>query len=326
MIFNKMYYTTKHVFGQIDVELEIVEMLRYNANKTTKKQRYNMDNVDYTSIFKLCTTVELDFVKTFECGQCFRWNPDDSGAYCGVAAGHVARVFSEGDYVYIQTHEASMSFWHEYFDLETYYDVARRSVEICDYMRECAEYGAGIRILRQDKWEALCSFIISQCNNIPRIKTIVERLCSLFGERIETGWGSVYTFPEASRIALLTLEDLAPLRSGYRAKYILSAAKTIASGELDLEATALLSGNDARRELKRLQGVGDKVANCAVLFGLHCMDAFPVDTWIKKALSTYFEPDFDPACLGEYAGLAQQYMFYHAREKKISSDGLVSIT
>ena len=278
-----------------------------------------MDNVDYRSIFKLCTAQEMDPVKTFDCGQCFRWNVDESGAYCGVAAGHAARVFTEGEYVYIQTREQSLDFWHEYFDLDTDYDAARKSVEICDYLIECAEYGSGIRILRQDKWEALCSFIISQCNNIPRIKTIVERLCSLFGERIDTGWCTFYSFPEATRIAELTLEELAPLRSGYRAKYILSAAKDVTSRAIDLEATALMSGNDARLELKKLEGVGDKVANCAVLFGLHCMDAFPVDTWIKKALSTYFEPDFDPACLGEYAGLAQQYMFYHARENKIST-------
>lgn len=299
--------------------LEIVEILSYNTDKTTKKQRLNMDNVDYRSIFKLCTAQEMDPVKTFDCGQCFRWNVDESGAYCGVAAGHAARVFTEGEYVYIQTREQSLDFWHEYFDLDTDYDAARKSVEICDYLIECAEYGSGIRILRQDKWEALCSFIISQCNNIPRIKTIVERLCSLFGERIDTGWCTFYSFPEATRIAELTLEELAPLRSGYRAKYILSAAKDVTSRAIDLEATALMSGNDARLELKKLEGVGDKVANCAVLFGLHCMDAFPVDTWIKKALSTYFEPDFDPACLGEYAGLAQQYMFYHARENKIST-------
>ncbi len=279
-----------------------------------------MDNVGYRSIYRLCTTQEMDPVKTFDCGQCFRWNPDESGAYCGVAAGHAARVFSEGDYVYIQTREQSLDFWHGYFDLDTDYDAARRSVEICDYLKECAEYGSGIRILRQDKWEALCSFIISQCNNIPRIKTIVERMCSLFGERIDTGWGTFFSFPQAERIAELTLEDLAALRSGYRAKYILSAAKDVSSGAIDLEALALMSGNDARTELKKLEGVGDKVANCAVLFGLHCMDAFPVDTWIKKALGTYFQPDFDPACLGEYAGLAQQYMFYHARENKIAAN------
>lgn len=284
-----------------------------------------MGNVDYLSIIKLCTIDELDPIKTFDCGQCFRWNVDEAGAYCGVAAGHVARVFTRDSDVYIQTHEKSMEFWHEYFDLDTDYGAARSSIEICNYLKDCAKYGSGIRILRQDKWEVLCSFIISQCNNILRIKTIVERLCSLFGTKLETDWGILYSFPEASRVAELTLEDLAPLRSGYRAKYILSAARSVSSGELCLEEIALMTANDARCELKKLDGVGDKVANCAVLFGLHCMDAFPIDTWMKKAISTYFEPGFNPSCLGEYAGLAQQYMFYHAREKKIPNPELVTI-
>lgn len=258
---------------------------------------------------------ELDVVKTFECGQCFRWRPGEDGIYRGVASGRAARVYPRDGAVYIEANEDDIPFWREYFDLGTDYEAARRSVEVCDYLRECAEYGAGIRILRQDKWEALCSFIISQCNNIPRIRGIVERLCELFGDELETPWGRAYSFPEAGRLARLEPEDLAPLRSGYRAPYIIAAARAVDSGELDLEATAELPCAEARRVLKALPGVGDKVANCAVLFGLHRMDAFPIDVWVKKALRENMPAGFDPESLGEYAGLAQQYMFFRERER-----------
>lgn len=264
--------------------------------------------------FELCPEGELSPYKTFECGQCFRWNADENGGYVGVASGRAARVFTRGGMAVIECDEADIGFWREYLDMDTDYVKARESVMLGEYLTECAEYGRGIRILRQDKWEALCSFIISQCNNIPRIKSIVEKLCAMFGEAMETPWGVKYSFPTASRVALLEEPELAPLRSGYRAAYIINAARAVASGDIDLEYAATLDGNEARKYLKSLNGVGDKVANCAVLFGLHRMDAFPVDVWIKRALKENLPAGFDPATLGDYAGLAQQYMFFHARE------------
>ena len=168
---------------------------------------------------------ELDVVKTFECGQCFRWRPGEDGIYRGIASGRAARVYPRDGAVYIEAAEEDLPFWRDYFDLGTDYNAARESVEVCDYIRECAVYGAGIRILRQDKWEALCSFIISQCNNIPRIRGIVERLCELFGEEVDAPWGRAYAFPGPEVLAPLSEADLAPLRSGYRAKYIIEAAR-----------------------------------------------------------------------------------------------------
>ena len=266
-------------------------------------------------VFELCREKDLSPYKTFECGQCFRWNDDGTGAYIGVASGRAARVFLSGGNTMIECEEEDLVFWHNYLDMDTNYTAARESIMIGDYLTECAEYGEGIRILRQDYWEALCSFIISQCNNIPRIKSIIEKLCALFGEEMETPWGVKYTFPTASRVALLEEPELAPLRSGYRAAYIINAARAVASGEIDLEYAATLDGNEARKYLKNLNGVGDKVANCAVLFGLHRMNAFPVDVWIKRALKEHMPQGFDASSLGEYAGLAQQYMFFHAREQ-----------
>ena len=265
--------------------------------------------------FELCPEAELSPYKTFECGQCFRWNDDGSGAYVGVASGRAARVYAADGAARIECADGDLDFWRVYLDMDTDYAAARESVMIGDYLTECAEYGAGIRILRQDKWEALCSFIISQCNNIPRIKGIVEKLCALFGEAFDTPWGVRYSFPPASRVALLEEPELAPLRAGYRAAYIIGAARAVASGVVDLEYAASLCGNEARKYLKGLNGVGDKVANCAVLFGLHRMDAFPVDVWIKRALKEHMPAGFDPASLGEYAGLAQRYMFFAERER-----------
>ncbi len=272
-----------------------------------------------TAIFELCDEKNLNPRRTFDCGQCFRWNEDAEGRWRGVASGKAAVVWAEDGRTYIECALDDIYFWRDYLDMDTDYEEARRSIEVCDYLRDCAAYGEGIRILRQDKWEALCSFIISQCNNIPRIKGIVEKLSSLYGDIVAAPWGEARSFPTAERVAQLTEADLAPLRSGYRAPYILAAAKAVASGELDLEETALLPCNEARAELKKLGGVGDKVANCVVLFGLHQLDAFPVDVWIKRALAANMPKGFDPTSLGKYAGLAQQYMFYHARETAAES-------
>lgn len=262
----------------------------------------------------LGTLNELDPVKTFECGQCFRWNADQNGVYTGVAGGRAARVVTENGRVYISSNEEDFeNFWKDYFDLGLDYEAIRRGFDAGDYLRRCAEFGAGIRILRQERWEALCSFIISQCNNIPRIKKIVETFCRCFGEAVELEGEVLYSFPDAAVTARLEERDLAPLRCGYRAEYIINAARAVDSGELDLEALSRTDTDTAMKALLSVRGVGKKVANCAVLFGLGHMDAFPVDVWMKRALSEHFPPDFDPKTLGPYAGLAQQYIFYYAR-------------
>ena len=258
---------------------------------------------------------DFDLPRIFECGQCFRWNASEDGVYTGVAFGRAARIRRRGDEILISGTAADFDgVWRDYFDLDLDYAAIRRSLCINDYMRDASEFGAGIRILRQDMWEALCSFIISQCNNIPRIKKIVETLCRLFGERFTAfGGEEFFAFPDAETPASLTPDDLAPLRCGYRAPYIISAARAVSSGQLDLPALSRGDPADALRALKALNGVGDKVASCAVLFGLHMLDAFPVDVWMKKAIKNHCGPDFDPSVFSPYAGIAQQYMFYYER-------------
>ena len=264
---------------------------------------------------KLARLSEFDPVKTFECGQCFRWNAGENGVYTGVAMGRAARVWVEKDSVYIDADEKDISeIWHDYFDLDR--DYGSIVFNAGEYLDACVRYGSGIRILRQDRWEALCSFIISQCNNIPRIKRIIETLCSKFGEPISAFGETLFTFPSAERIAALKAEDLAPLRCGYRASYIIDAARAVSTGALNLDELAACDFDTAIKALKSLKGVGDKVANCVALFGLHNMSGFPIDIWMKRALEKYFPKNFDPKSLGSYAGLAQQYIFFYTRNGK----------
>ena len=260
---------------------------------------------------KLCSTQELDIIKTFECCQCFRWNCGDDGVYRGVVAGYYAEASVKNGEVYI-TSDAPDDIWQQYFDLGTDYAEISRAFT-GEYLSKCVQYGRGIRILRQDSREALCSFIISQCNNISRIKGIVERLCKNFGDPISVGDKVYYTFPSAERLAALEPERLACIRSGYRAEYIICAARAVINGEIDLEALKKCNYKQAIKALRSIRGVGEKVANCVVLFGLWHMEAFPIDVWMKRALKENFPPDFEPETLGEYAGLAQQYIFYYAR-------------
>lgn len=257
---------------------------------------------------------DFDPVKIFECGQCFRWNMGEDGAYYGIARGVPARISKEdGNIVISGTENDFRNIWYDYFDLSRDYSSIRKAVSIDGYMKNASDFGEGIRILNQDRWEALCSFIISQCNNIPRIKKIIETMCALFGEKRELEGREFFTFPSAVTIAALTEKDLAPLRCGYRAPYIIGAARAVAAGEMDLDALSSESFGVALKALKGLNGVGDKVANCVILFGLHMDDAFPIDVWMKKAIGTHYPEGLDPAVFGGHAGLAQQYMFYYQR-------------
>ena len=170
----------------------------------------------------------------------------------------------------------------------------------------------GIRILKQEPWEALCSFIISQNNNIPRITGIIDRLCSTWGEKNEKG---EYSFPSYEILAGLTVEDLAPLKAGFRSKYILDAAQKLKNKEIDLNKIYSATMDEAREELMKIKGVGKKVADCTLLYGFGRMEAFPVDVWVKRIVEELY-PDGLPECIKGNEGIAQQYLFHWRRNSK----------
>ena len=273
---------------------------------------------------ELTDVSDFDLQKIFECGQCFRWEVDESilpdksdnknDHYIGVAYDRVVKLRKTNTSIFISgSINDYKTIWHDYFDLNRNYTKIRRQLCTDDFMKRATEFGKGIRLLRQDKWEALCSFIISQNNNIPRIKSIIDMLCREFGDVIEFENDRYYSFPSANKLAKTNIEDLVSLRCGYRADYIISAAKMIDTGAIDLDKLAENTPQFARAELKKIRGVGDKVADCVLLFGLHMLDAFPLDVWMKRAVEQHYGPDFDPGIFDPYAGIAQQYIFHYMR-------------
>lgn len=261
----------------------------------------------------LVTGVTLDLAQTLDCGQCFRFYPQEGGSWHGVAGSHPLTLRQTNDGLLFEKILLAefQSFWRGYFDLDRDYQAIIDSYRLNAVLSACADFSPGMRILRQDAWEALISFIISQNNNVKRIKGIIDRLCRAFGEPCEPG-GTDYAFPSPSALADLREDDLAPLRAGWRAAYILDAARRVSSGEIDLKEIAAMPISDARKALQTIHGVGPKVAECALLYGMSRMEAFPLDVWMKRAMKQLF-PGCTPDSFGQYPGIAQQYIFHYCR-------------
>ena len=254
--------------------------------------------------------------QTLDCGQAFRWKEKADGIWHGVAFNKYLEIeiFQNGNVILYNTSiEDFQNIWCDYFDFNRDYGEIITKISSNKILKNAADYGKGIRVLNQEPWETLCSFIISQNNNIKRIKGIITRLCENFGQDM----GGYYTFPSAEIIARLTLEDLNILRSGFRAKYILDAAQKVASGQVNLNELKNMNLDDARNELMKIKGVGPKVADCALLFSHRHIAAFPKDVWIKRALTVLFGGEL-PEEAREYAGIVQQYIFFYAKETKLN--------
>lgn len=275
----------------------------------------------------------FDVGKIFDCGQCFRFDKVEDSTheveYSGVAFGRAVSFAQDGDtlYVYNSTAADFENIWRGYLGLDLdYSEVDRKLLSLCESapFAEAVKYGKGIRILTQEPVETVISFIISQNNNIPRIKQIIERLSAQLGEGIEipeemekhlSGKSSLCSFPTAEALNSLGIEGLFAAKTGFRAKYIFDATEKLMSGEIDAKhLLAIDSTAEGLEYLCKIKGVGPKVASCILLFACKRYDAFPVDVWIKKAMARYFpEEAFTPALFGEYAGIAQQYLFYYER-------------
>ncbi len=249
--------------------------------------------------------------QTLDCGQAFRWEQTEDNKWHGVVKGTPLTVYETADGIVFENtdEEKFNTIWKDYFDFDTDYEKIRESFSGDLYLSRAMDFCGGIRLLKQEPWEALCSFIISQNNNIPRIKGIISRLCEAFGDNLGNG---DFSFPGAERLAKMTPEELAPLRAGFRAKYIVAAARKVASGEVPLYGLKKLPLEEGLNSLMKITGVGPKVASCALLYGCGKKDAFPIDVWVKKILQELY-PDGFPFEDSPYKGVAQQYLFHYRR-------------
>ena len=260
------------------------------------------------------TIPDFDLDQIARSGQCFRFRPLGERHYALVAGGRYLEVSQQGQTVRFDCPEDEFeAVWRPYFDLDADYGRYKSAVAKRDkYLQSAIAAAGGLRILRQELWETIVCFIISQQNNIARITKCVKNLCLLFGETCYNKSKQVYNaFPSAERLAACTADELAPIRLGYRAKYILAAARQVASGEVDLDAVRRMDYAHAKAELMRLTGVGVKVAECICLFALHHIDAFPIDTHIRQMLDAHYPKGFPLRRYRGFAGVMQQYAFYY---------------
>ncbi|WP_425446328.1 DNA-3-methyladenine glycosylase family protein [Dethiothermospora halolimnae] len=292
---------------------------------------YNIIEKDNKIIIENVSDFEPKHI--FECGQCFRWNEEDDGSYTGVAHEKVINVKKEENNIILSNtnREDFNNIWYEYFDLDRDYKAIKEELSRDEVLKKSTDFGYGIRILNQDPWEILISFIISANNRIPRIKAAIELLSEKYGEYIEEYNGKkYYSFPKPEDITEKSVEDIKNCKTGFRARYIVNAADIVASGQMDIYAIKNLTTEDARKELMLFSGVGPKVSDCIMLFSMDKYDAFPIDVWVKRVME-YFYLDEDTKLkdiqkyaqnkFGKYAGFAQQYLFYYARELNLKKNG-----
>ena len=252
----------------------------------------------------------LDLAQTLDNGQAFRWQKITDNRFSGIAHGRFLEVELAGDNFVIKstTMAEFENIWRDYFDLGRSYYQLRATFAAHETMVDALNFSPGLRLMRQDAWEMLVSFILSQNSNIPRIKKMISALCESYGEKLENG----FAFPTAEKLAQLTVEDLSIIRSGYRAAYIIDAARQVASGELDLQKLSSLPTEDVRTALLKVHGVGPKVADCILLFGFGRTECFPLDVWMKRVMEKLYPSGF-PQELSNIAGIAQQFLFHYAR-------------
>lgn len=273
-------------------------------------------------------TEAFELVHIFECGQCFRWNKKADGSYTGIFKNNVINVKKEqGKIIFTGICEENIKdICTEYFDLDTNYKEIKAELSKIDgYLKNSIEYGAGIRILKQDLWETLISFIISANNNIPRIKSIIERMSKKYGKKIIFKGEDYYTFPTPKEMQFAKVEDLRALGLGFRDVRVYETIRRTLNKEIDLEKIIKERNVDnLKKYLLEIPGVGPKVADCIMLFSLKKYEVFPVDVWVRRVISElYFgnkeqKPkdiqQFAKDRYGNLAGLAQQYLFYWRRD------------
>ncbi|MCI8412399.1 MAG: 8-oxoguanine DNA glycosylase [Clostridia bacterium] len=286
-----------------------------------QEQRYILENVN-----------SFELKDIFDCGQCFRWNEQEDGSYTGVFGNNVLNVRKQENKVIFEgiCEKDIQETVEDYFDLKRdYEEIKRRLSKIDDNMKTSIEYGKGIRILNQELWETIISFIISANNNIPRIKGIIERLSKKYGNEIEYKEQKYYTFPTPKQLKDVTIQEYRKLGLGFRDVRLYETTKMILDKKVDLEEMKKNRNTiDVREQLLTLSGVGPKVADCILLFSdLKRLEVFPIDVWVRRVMNDLYIKNEDENKVskkqiekiaqekfGDLAGLAQQYLFYWRRE------------
>ena len=281
-------------------------------------------------IIKNQKTFELKDI--FECGQCFRWNEEKYGSYTGVIKDGVINVKKEGEEIIFtgKCQNDLKETVENYFDLNrNYEEIKEKLSKIDNYLKTSIDYGKGIRILNQDLWETIISFIISANNNIPRIKGIIERISKKYGNEIQWKGNKYYTFPTTEQLKDVTVEEYRKLGLGFRDIRLYETTHKILEKEIDIDKLKTNSNTlEVREELLKLSGVGPKVADCILLFSeLKRFDTFPIDVWVRRVMNDLYIKEADEskvskkkiedlaeAKFGDLKGLAQQYLFYWRRE------------
>lgn len=283
--------------------------------------------------YKIVNQESFELADIFECGQCFRWNKEEDGSYTGVVKNSAINVLKKENEIIFKGNFDGISKDFEnmiidYFDLNNNYEAIKEKLSNVDeYLKVATKFGSGIRILNQDLWECIISFIISANNNIPRIKKIIERISEKYGEKINFNGKIYYSFPSPEELSKATVQDLRNLGTGFRDIRIFNTTKMVLEKEVDLEKIKQMqSSEEMREELLKLDGVGPKVADCILLFALKRYDVFPIDVWVRRVMNELYIHNEDEEKVNKkelkklaeqkflgMSGVAQQYLFYWKR-------------
>lgn len=266
----------------------------------------------------------FDIRQICDSGQCFRMTRRDESTYSVIASGRYLEIEQNDEGIAFSCGEEEFEeFWRGYFDLDRDYGAYIERANPNDrYLVDAIQFGSGIRILHQDLWEMTASFLISQQNNIVRICRCIRNICERYGEeRVNFRGEPYYTFPEPETLAYLPEDRLKECNLGYRSKYVVRTARSIVEGNIDLEEMQKMAYKEAKAELLKLYGVGQKVADCICLFGLHHLEAFPVDTHILQAMEKHYKRGFPKRRYKGFEGVMQQYVFYWELRGKAELNG-----
>lgn len=271
---------------------------------------------------------DFNVTHVFDCGQCFRWDRINDNSYIGVAKNKVIVVEQTNDSVIL--HNTNIKdfneLWIDYFDLNRNYSEIKANLSKDKVLKKAINFGYGTRILNQEIFECLISFIISANNRIPMIKRAVKNISQMFGDSIFYNGKEYHAFPTCEQLSKASIEDLEKCGVGFRAKYIKNAVNDILDKKVNIENLKDISIYEAREELQKIVGVGPKIADCVLLFSAKQSEAFPVDVWVKRIMEYFYSDkelklneiqNMGQDFFGKYAGFAQQYLFYYARELKI---------